>query len=120
MKLNDNFDIFTVGSYIILEEEKNPFIEEKTESGLYLPHGLHVETQETEGSGKIVRLAQEIRFGRVLEVGKECKYLAVGDGVYFDHRSVVLFPVSADRFLIRTSEQHVISYVRASKNEDSE
>lgn len=120
MKLNEQFNVFTVGSYVILEEEKNPFIEERTESGLYLPHGLHVETQETEGSGKIVALAQQIRFARVKEVGPECKYLVEGDGVYFDHRSVVLFPVSAEKFLIRTSEQHIIAYVRENINDTKE
>lgn len=63
----------------------SPYIKEKTESGIFLPNGLH-ESQET---GNIEKsLEQIIAYGTVINTGPDCKFLKEGDEIMVDTRSL--------------------------------
>lgn len=87
----------------------NPYLAKTTESGLILPKGIAHE--QADGSGRIQQMEEIIRFGIVEEVGDEVKTLKVGDGVYFDVRSVRPIPIGT-LGVLHLNENNVLAYVR--------
>ena len=88
---------------------ENPYVVKTTEAGLILPKGLAHE--QADGSGRIQQMEEVIKFGIVEEVGDEVKTLKVGDGVYFDVRSVRPIPIGT-LGILHINENNIMAYVR--------
>ena len=90
---------------VLFREERNPFIKQKTESGLFIPEGMSF-TNET---GDIEQMDKIIGFGIVVEVGGECKYVKQGDAIFYDRRSIRAVPTS--EVLWNMSERGMVGYI---------
>ncbi len=96
---------------ILFTEEENPFVKRKTESGLFLPSGL-TETNET---GQVEQMTQIVGFGIVKVVGPGCMNVQVGDGIFYDRRS--LRPVPFKEAYWQINEGGIMGYVQDNDGE---
>ena len=74
---------------VLFREEVNPFIKKKYDSGLLIPVGMSF----TEETGDMEKMDQLIGFGIVVAAGPDCKYVEVGDAIFYDRRSIPPFGV---------------------------
>lgn len=81
---------------LILPYEENPYVKTKTDSGLIITDGQF----DNPDSGQRDMKDLYIECGHVIEVGPECKYVKVGDDVFYDCRSMRPVPFMREGFLI--------------------
>ena len=83
----------------------NPYIHQTTEDGLI----LNTEgTFDNTDSGEKEMLERMIACGQVIEVGPDCKYVRVGDDVYFNRASARPVPFMNQGFFL-CNEQNLLS-----------
>lgn len=95
--------------YVLLKEvEENPFRVRKTSSGII----TSIETPwiQSQDSGDMEKLEQIIGFGVVTHVGPDCKAVKVGDGVYYDRRSIRGIPYGENPGW-HINENNLVGYV---------
>jgi hypothetical protein len=97
--------VIAVHEYLLFKEAVNPFLKLKTDSGIILMPGL-ADSKET---GNIEELDQLVGFGLVEAVGDQCKYVRVGDGIFYDRRSIRAVPLKET--LWQYQERNVIAVV---------
>lgn len=98
-------EIMPIYSNIILRPYKNnPYVIEKTESGLI----YNDEDFDNEDSGEHEKQELVIMCAEVVEVGPECKYVQVGDDVYFNVFSARPVPFQRQGFML-CNEMNIIS-----------
>lgn len=102
--------VIAVHEYLLFKEAINPFLKLKTDSGIILMPGL-ADSKET---GQIEELDQLIGFGLVEAVGDQCKYVKVGDGIFYDRRSVRAVPLKD--VLWQYQERNIIALVPQEDN----
>jgi co-chaperonin GroES (HSP10) len=102
-------EIKPLGNYVFIKGMENPYEKKMTDSGLYLPKGLAHE--QADGSGRIQQMEEIIKYGIIEEVGSEVKTLQVGDGVYFDVRSIRPIPFGTIG-VMHINENNILAYVR--------
>lgn len=97
---------------LVLPYAENPYANLKTESGFMLVDGEF----ESQDSGEKEKLDLFVGCGSVIEVGPTCKYLKVGDDIFFDTRSMRPVPFMRQGFL-QGSERNVIAMMNDNLNE---
>lgn len=100
---------------LIVPYSENPYANLKTDSGFMLVDGEF----ESSDSGEKEKLDLFVGCGSVIEVGPSCKYVSVGDDVFFDTRSTRPVPFMRQGFL-QTSERNLISVLNDNLNERAE
>lgn len=101
----------TLFDYVLISEQDNPFLKQKTESGIIMLPG----TAQSQETGDIESLSQVIGFGFVEEIGSTVTTLKVGDGVFYDRRSVR--PIPLDDVLWHINEKNIIGYIDGDSEE---
>lgn len=76
---------------IAIREVTNPFVKRRTESGIILLPGATglAQSQET---GELEKMEMIIGFGVIHIVGPDVKTIKIGDGVYYDRRTLQPVP----------------------------
>lgn len=112
MKLTDEKMIMPMQDYVFVEvSPENPYKELK--SGVLIT-STDIIYEDGDGmEGNKVELDRMIRFGTVVELGDECKYLEYDDEVYFDSRGMMPIPIGIPgRTIVRLNERNILAYVR--------
>lgn len=113
MILKENFELLPTKGCVLLVDEENPFIiPEESDMFIDRPDGTAYESQ-SEGSGQIVKLAQVIRFGRIVEVDEEndASY-EVGDYVFFQSHAATLLPIGPENTVVRIPRPSILAKVK--------
>ena len=87
-------EIMPMGSYVLVEPFKqNPFQKiQTTKSGIITDLGGYTPTYKSHETGEIEEEQLFIKVGTVIEVGPECKFLKVGDVVFYTVASEIMIP----------------------------
>lgn len=93
--------------YIAIVEVENPFKKKVTKSGILLAGGDYTMSEET---GMMEKLDQIVKFGIVTLVGPDAKVVKVGDGVYYDQRTLRPIPFYEPVWMF--NEGNIIGYVQ--------
>ena len=88
---------------LILPYPSNPYrkIIDK-ETGIYFPENKYYKNPDT---GEMDEQKLGIGCAKVVEVGPECKYVAIGDDIYYDTRTVVPIPFYGNPYKLLTEPQ---------------
>lgn len=88
---------------LILPYPSNPYrkIIDK-ETGIYFAENKYYKNPDT---GEMDERKLGIGCAKVVEVGPECKYVAVGDDIYYDTRTVVPIPFYGNPYKLLTEPQ---------------
>jgi hypothetical protein len=97
--------VVAVEQYLLFKEMENPFLKLKTQSGIVLAPGF-ADSRET---GNIEELDQIIGFGIVEVTGPKCEVVKVGDGIFYDRRSIRAVPLQET--LWQYNERNIIAIV---------
>ena len=93
--------------YVAIKEVSNPFKKTKAASGILL---IGADVAMSDETGQMEKLEQIVKFGIVTIVGPEAKTLKVGDGVYYDQRTLRPIPFYEPVFMF--NEGNIIGYVQ--------
>ena len=96
------------GRFWILPYPENPYKKIlDANSGLFIePSGKFINPD----TGQLDEKQELMLCGKVIEVGPECKYVQVGDDVYYDYRTAYPLPFMSNGYKI-FSEQSVFAAV---------
>lgn len=92
--------------YIAIVEVENPFKKKVSSGGIILAGGEYAMSDET---GEMEKVEQVVRFGVVTLVGPDAKVVKVGDGVYYDQRTLRPIPFYEPIWMF--NEGNIIGYV---------
>lgn len=68
---------------IIMPYPRNPYTQSMTESGIFIEPNANYFNPDT---GEVDEAKELVACGKVIAIGDEVKFAAVGDDVYYDHR----------------------------------
>jgi co-chaperonin GroES (HSP10) len=97
---------------ILRPYDKNPYVEEKTDLGLV----YNDDNFDNDDSGEHEKNEIIVGCAEVFEVGPECKYLKVGDDVYYNTFSARPVPFQRQGFLL-CNELNIIAVMNDNLNE---
>ena len=97
--------VIAVEQYLLFKEMENPFLKLKTQSGIILAPGF----SDSKETGNIEALDQIIGFGIVEVAGPKCEVVKVGDGIFYDRRSIRAVPLQET--LWQYNERNIIALV---------
>lgn len=98
---------------ILLPYPSNPYNEFITEGGLYIKSSGDFFNTD---SGEQDRMTEMVQCAKVIEIGPECKYVQVGDDVYFDSRTAYPFPFMMNGYKL-TSESGLLAILNENLKE---
>jgi len=93
-------------SQILFKIVPNPTIKLKTDTGIIINSGMH-QSQET---GQFEKADEMIGFGQVTAAGDLCKYIEVGDYLFYYRGSIRPVPLGEE--IWNVTEQNVIAFVK--------
>lgn len=89
---------------ILRPYSENPYVEMQSEDGLLLTDDQF----DSQDSGETEKRDLLIGCGQVIEIGPECKYLQIGDDVFYNTVTVRPVPFQRQGFLL-CSEQSILA-----------
>lgn len=98
---------------IILPYPQNPYMQTITESGIFVDTMGQFFNPD---SGELDQMQEMVICGKVIEVGPECKWVEVGDDVYFDSRTAFPFPFMNNGYKL-TSEVSLLAILNENLKE---
>lgn len=98
---------------IILPYPQNPYMQTITESGIFVDTMGQFFNPD---SGKLDQMNEMVVCGKVIEVGPECRWVQVGDDVYYDSRTAFPFPFMNNGYKL-TSEVSLLAILNENLKE---
>lgn len=107
-------EIMPMGNYVLVEPFKqNPFQKiQTTKSGIITDLGGYTPTYKSHETGEVEEEELFIKVATVIETGPECKFLKVGDVVFYTVASEVMIPFYKFGW-VTVNESRVMAVVNA-------